>query len=187
MQIQLERIWDKATANPDPRFAVVVQPPVHAEQVVHQLIEHLVVAELDVPAQIPCESVLVDDRLRKAASNVTGFQNEPVGDATLLESPRRAKARRACADDQVSYFHGWALRFVVGGEWLVWFENEVYVNTAADVSTRGATDQTQSTCTYPLRVARSAYSGERPASTENERAGSCKSRIAPAFQRHTAR
>ena len=115
MQIQLERIWDKAAAKPDPRFAVVVQPSVHAEQVVHQLIEHLVMAELHVPAQIPCESVLIDDRLRKAASNVAGFHNEPVGDATLLESPRRAKARRACADDQVTYFQQWMRRLIVGG------------------------------------------------------------------------
>jgi hypothetical protein len=91
MQIQLEWIWDETTTNPDPRFAVVVQPSIHPEQVVHQLIEHLVVAELHVPAQIPCESVLVDDGLRKAASNVTRFQNEPLGDATLLEAPRGAK------------------------------------------------------------------------------------------------
>src|SRR5262245_27913281 len=105
MQIQLEGVWDKAPAHPDPRFAIVVQPPVHAEQIVHQLIEHLVVAELHVPAQIPRESVLVDDGLRKAACNRACFENEPIGDPALLEPPRGAEARRTSTNDQVSYFH----------------------------------------------------------------------------------
>jgi hypothetical protein len=49
--------------------------------------------------------VLVDDRSRKAAGDGACFQNEPVGDATLLEAPGRAETGRSCADDEVSNVH----------------------------------------------------------------------------------
>ena len=107
MQIELKRIGNKAATHPHPRFAVVVQPPVEAEKFVHQLVEHFVVAELDVATKVPCEAVLVDDGLGETTGKAACFQHQPVADATLLEALRRAEARRACADDQMSYVHGW--------------------------------------------------------------------------------
>ena len=95
MQIELKRIGNKAATHPHPRFAVVVQPAVEAEEFVHQLVEHFVVAELDVTTKVPCESVLVDDGLRETTGEAPCFQHQPVADATLLEAPRRAEARRA--------------------------------------------------------------------------------------------
>jgi len=66
-------------------------------------------------AKIPGESVLVDNRLRKAAGDKACFQNEPVGDSSLLEAPSCAEARRTCADDQVTYVQA------VGGWWSCWW------------------------------------------------------------------
>jgi len=66
-------------------------------------------------AKIPCKSVLIDDRLRKAAGDKACFQNEPVGDSSLLEAPSCAEARRTCADDQVTYVQA------VGGWWSCWW------------------------------------------------------------------
>ena len=61
VKIELERMGTKRPRNPHPRLAIVIEPSIGPQQVVHQLVEHLVVAELHVPAEIPRETVFVDN------------------------------------------------------------------------------------------------------------------------------
>src|SRR5688500_17079965 len=105
MQIELERIRHEAVPNQDRRLAVVIQPPVRAKQFVHQVVEHFVVAELDVTAEIPREAMFVDHRLRKTARYMTRFQHQPIAYAALVETPRGPEARRTSTDDQMANVH----------------------------------------------------------------------------------
>src|SRR5262249_43429008 len=100
MEVQLKRVRHEARSHPHPRLALVIQPAVGAEEVVHQLIEVIVVTELDVAAEIPREACLVDDRSREAARALSGFAQQPLRFAACEQAPRRAETRRARADDQ---------------------------------------------------------------------------------------
>ena len=51
-------------------------------------------------ADVPEESVFVDDRSRQAARCIGGFDQQPVTVATLRQTPRGAKTGRPGAENQ---------------------------------------------------------------------------------------
>ena len=105
VKIELERVRHETAGNPHPRLAIVIEPSIGPQQVVHQLVEHLVVAELHVAAEIPRETVVVDNRLRQAARHAPAFKQRPVADATLLKAPRGTETGWPRADDQMLNLH----------------------------------------------------------------------------------
>ncbi len=56
--------------------------------------------ELDVAADVPGEALVVEEARRQAAGSRRRFEQQIVVGAELLESPRRAEAGRAGADDE---------------------------------------------------------------------------------------
>ena len=100
MQVQLKGVRDEPLAQPDPRFTLVVQPPVDAEQIVHQLVEVVVVTELHVAAEVPGEAVFIDDRARESTSGLGSLEEAPVRPAQGIEAPRGAQAGWSRTHDQ---------------------------------------------------------------------------------------
>ena len=100
VEVQLKRIRHEPRAQPDPRLALVIEPAVGAEEIVHQLVEVVVVAELHVAAEVPGEARLVDHRACQAAGIGRGFAQHPVGLAARKKTPRGAEPGWARADDQ---------------------------------------------------------------------------------------
>jgi len=100
VKIQLKGIRHEPRAQPHPRLALVMEPAVGAEQIVHQLVEIVVVAELHVAAEIPREARLVEDRAGEAAGAGRRFAQQPVGFAARDEAPCRSEPGRAGADNQ---------------------------------------------------------------------------------------
>ena len=108
MQVELEGIRDESAPHPDPGLALVVKPPVGTQQIVHEPVKVLVVAELDMAAQVPGEAVLVEHGRRQPARVLLCFAQKPVAVAEAIEAPRCAEPCRARAHDEDTHpLHHW--------------------------------------------------------------------------------
>ena len=99
VDVVLERVGDPAILDPDPRLALVLEPADGDRAIEHRVVVG-VVRELDVAADVPGEALVVEEARRQAAGSRRRFEQQIVVSAELFESPRRAEAGRAGADDE---------------------------------------------------------------------------------------
>ena len=91
MEIVLKRIGNETIPDPDPRLALVHQPFLLRNEFVHQRVEIFVMRKLDVPADVPEETLLITKRRRQAAGIIVRFQQLPVVVAELVKTPGGAE------------------------------------------------------------------------------------------------
>ena len=89
MQVVLEGIGDETVPDPDPALALVLDPAVRPQGLLHVAVERLVVRELDVAAQVPGKALFVDDGGGQAARMWLGLDEQAVGLAELSRRGRR--------------------------------------------------------------------------------------------------
>src|SRR5262245_13468319 len=105
MDVVLERIRNETIPHPDPRLPLMMQPAVHPEKFVHRGVEVGIMRELNVPANIPGEALVIDERRCQTAGFARGFQQTPGGTAIELQLTSRAEPGWTGTNDQVMSVH----------------------------------------------------------------------------------
>ena len=95
--VVLEWVGHKAVLNPDPRFALMVEPVPYSA--VEDSIVVLVMAELNVTAQIPGESLGVDHARSQPSWLGLFFNNREVSEAQFEKPICGAKSRWSCTEN----------------------------------------------------------------------------------------
>src|SRR4051794_6000321 len=100
MNVVLERIGNETISDPDPRLALVVQP-LQPERIEHVVIVG-VVAELHVAADIPGETLWIDEAGGESARAAAAIDQNMINMSELLQAVRGTESGGAGADDEDS-------------------------------------------------------------------------------------